>query len=133
MYLSQYFSDVLLLMYVFPYYYSALMALHCITCGYCACRCCAHDNDVIGPFTGYGASQLSTPVDYKYGSTASFTKGQIFRILTSWNHANSRVAVCRDDSLSSQGLSSPLYNSFEFSAITGFSWEDRASRLVLTG
>jgi len=31
---------------------------YCITCGYCACRCCAHDNDVIGPFTGPGASQL---------------------------------------------------------------------------
>ena len=30
MYLSQYFSDVLPLMYVFPYYYSALMALHTV-------------------------------------------------------------------------------------------------------
>src|SRR3954467_4178129 len=30
---------------------------YCITCGYCACRCCAHDNDAIGPFTGPGASQ----------------------------------------------------------------------------
>src|SRR4051812_11621029 len=28
--LSQYFSDVLLLMYVFPYYYSALMASHTV-------------------------------------------------------------------------------------------------------
>ena len=28
MYLCQYFSDLLPLMYVFPYYYSALMALH---------------------------------------------------------------------------------------------------------
>src|SRR3954466_14299746 len=30
MYLCQYFSDVLPLMYVFPYYYSALMALHTV-------------------------------------------------------------------------------------------------------
>src|SRR5436190_16822025 len=30
MYLFQYFSDVLPLMYVFPYYYSALMALHTV-------------------------------------------------------------------------------------------------------
>ena len=30
MYLSQYFSDVLPQMYVFPYYYSALMALHTV-------------------------------------------------------------------------------------------------------
>ena len=54
-------------------------------------------------------------------------KGRIFRTLASWNHANLRIAVCRDDSLT-QGFSSPLCNNFEFSAIAEFSREDRVSR-----